>query len=543
MTDSISSFFHRWLEAKGLDMSNKEFVKALELAIFSRHSFYLTGKAGSGKTTFLHHLKELSVKDMVVVAPTGVAAIRAGGKTIHSFFQIDPRKKYFPKDPRLSIKASPESGNRSIYDEFSYSGRKRSVIRNLDILVIDEVSMVRADLLDLIDILLRVFRSKMDQPFGGVQVILIGDPFQLPPIIRGEEEAEMSQYYETPYFFSSNVYQEAQPLHIELKKIYRQKEQAFIDLLNKVRNNLATTQDLEILNATASKYHENLLEEGYILLATHNKDVAEVNEKKLESLTSKLKIYTPEIEGNFPESMHPFEPATLQLKVGAQVMFTRNNTDKGYYNGMIGKITKITKEGVEIKTEESEIICRPETWENVDFQVNETSKEMEEIVLGTFTQYPLKLAWAITVHKSQGLTFEKAVLSINKSFAPGQVYVALSRCTSLEGLVLQHHLQPFAIKTDRNAINFADETSAEESLEDTLSRYRLHEAGRVAMRFFKKRQYGDAEELLMALMEREGVIQHPKFLQFARLYHRLMKGKKYRVVSSLEDKINSLVSL
>lgn len=539
MSDAISSFFLRWLEEKGLDINNKEFIQALELAIFSRQSFYLTGKAGSGKTTFLEQLKKLSVKEMVVVAPTGVAAIRAGGKTIHSFFQINPNKRYLPGDPILRTKASPESGNRNIYQEFSYGTQKRRVIQKLEILVIDEISMVRADILDLIDILLRTYRKKMDMPFGGVQVVLIGDPFQLPPIIKAEEEMLLRQHYESPFFFASYSYREANPIQIELKKIYRQKEEEFIQLLNKVRNKTATLSDLELLHASQTKYHEGLLEEGYILLATHNKEVQEVNEQKLASLDSKLKIFEPEIENNFPPSIYPFDPATLHIKVGAQVMFTRNNVDKGYFNGLIGKVLKIEKEGISIKTEKGEIQCRQEIWQNIDYVFNEEKQELEEIVLGEFRQYPLKLAWAITVHKSQGLTFDKVILSIHKSFAPGQVYVALSRCTSIEGVVLQNPIPTTAIRTDIDAIRFSQNLSTAQEVEATLEKERIKGSGSLALRFFRKRKFREAEELLEAMLTQDDISETPKFRQFARLYPRMMKNKNYRVKADLDRYIRN----
>jgi len=433
-----------------LDPENKEFKYALECVQYTNQLIYLTGKAGTGKTTFLKYLRKVSNKEMVVLAPTGVAAINAKGQTIHSFFQIPP-SLFVPDDRRLTT---------DFYKTFRFDKEKVQIIKRMELLVIDEVSMLRCDLLDVIDIILRNVRKQKGIPFGSVQVLLIGDTFQLPPIANHDERAILNQYYESEFFFSSWVLTQNKLLYIELKKIYRQKEQEFIDILNRIRIGKPDMSDIQLLNSrlqVSADDGENT--ENYIILTTTNEAARIENQKRLDMLESKPIIYTATIIGDFPEKNYPTD-LRLELKVGAQVMFLKNNWEKGYYNGKIGKIVEIKAHDIKVEIENQHgektlVVVEPYIWENVKYTWNEKEKRIEEETTGTFEQYPLKLAWAITVHKSQGMTFEKVIADVGSSFAAGQVYVALSRCTSLNGLMLKSRITPQAIKTDPRVLAFA----------------------------------------------------------------------------------------
>jgi methyl-accepting chemotaxis protein len=438
-----------------LDKKNVEFNNAAEFVRHTDKLVYLTGKAGTGKTTFLKYIKDTTDKNTVVLAPTGVAAINAGGVTIHSFFQI-PFGPFVPNDSRLRTNAMGTENKETIYTTFKYSEDKRNIIENLEVLIIDEISMVRADMLDVIDKILGVFRRKPYLPFGGVQVILIGDTFQLPPIADNDQWRILSQFYKTPFFFSSKVIEQNTPLYIELKKIYRQNEQEFIDLLNRVRVSQVTKNDFVTLNA---KYNPKFSANGndYIILATHNNIVNETNLTKLNQLETELFTYEANITGTFPDKHKPTDHY-LKLKLGAQIMFIKNDTGeyKRYHNGKIGKI-KVLQESsiIVIFDDDSEVEVERAEWNNNKYTYDKKQEKIVEENIGTFEQFPIRLAWAITVHKSQGLTFEKVIADLSRAFAPGQVYVALSRCTSFSGLILKTELNNYAIKTDPRVIEFA----------------------------------------------------------------------------------------
>lgn len=444
---------------------NSQFEQVLNFVNQTNQSIFLTGKAGTGKTTLLKYIKQNTFKQMAVVAPTGVAAINAGGSTIHSFFQ-------FPFTPFLpSLKEDGAINfNHSNLPTLKYNGQRLSIFRNLELLVIDEISMVRADMLDQIDLTLRQVRKKTHLPFGGVQVLLIGDMYQLPPVVQNEEWKILNEIYKSPYFFDSLVIKSNYPVYIELNKIYRQKEQTFVYLLNKVRNNNLDAESLEQLN---SHYKSNITQQDYqtnITLTTHNRKADEINSTALNALPDKQYKFKCSVNGSFNEKNYPADE-TLILKKGTRVMFLKNNTEKNYYNGKIGIVTYINDDKIKVKCEDDsyEIEVTKESWQNVTFQIDKTTKHINEEVVGIFTQYPLRLAWAITIHKSQGLTFSKLIIDAAEAFSAGQVYVALSRCSSLQGLTLSSKIDKNSLLNDAKIVNFANTRQAEEQVETLFS--------------------------------------------------------------------------
>ena len=405
--------------------TNPQLKLASEFVQFTDRNIFLTGKAGTGKTTFLHNLRKTCPKRMVVVAPTGVAAINAGGSTIHSFFQL-------PFGPFVAASLNQNSDKSNHVRKMNRE--KINLIKSLDLLVIDEISMVRADTLDGIDEVLRRYRDR-EKPFGGVQLLMIGDLHQLSPVVKDDDWRILKDYYPNLYFFNSAALRASQPISIELKHIYRQSDTYFIDILNAVRENKINDDILEKLNARYIPNFNPHEDEGYITLSSHNQTANQINDEKLKELKSKAYTFEAEVNGDFPEFLYP-NAYELVFKEGAQVMFVKNdiNREKLYYNGKIGKITKIKDGVVYVKCpgDYQEIGVGKTEWENKKFELNPQTKEIEETKVGSFFQYPIKLAWAITIHKSQGLTFEKAIIDANSSFAHGQVYVALSRCKSFE---------------------------------------------------------------------------------------------------------------
>ncbi len=437
--------------------TNPQLDLAFNFLQFTNQNIFLTGKAGTGKTTFLRNLKKSSPKRMVVVAPTGVAAINAGGVTIHSFFQMSFGPQ-IPVDPNQQrAVAVPSDGNVAAGIK-RFSREKINIMRSLDLLVIDEISMVRADILDGIDEVLRRYKSRY-KPFGGVQLLMIGDLQQLAPVVKDDEWQILKPYYETCFFFSSLALKRSKFIGIELTHIFRQSDQQFIDLLNKVRENRIDENTLRQLNERYIPDFNPDEKEGYITLTTHNYQSQQINDAKLKGLKTKAYQFKAEVDGEFPEYSFPTEQV-LELKVDAQVMFVKNDTssEKRYYNGKIGKITQINDESIEVicPGDYMPIDVEKAEWQNAKYALNETTQEIEEEIIGKFTQFPLKLAWAITIHKSQGLTFEKAIIDARASFAHGQVYVALSRCKTLQGLVLSTPIATHSVKNDTTVIQFTD---------------------------------------------------------------------------------------
>lgn len=420
---------------------NEIFDLAYRFVTETNENIFLTGKAGTGKTTFLKYLKENCSKNIVVAAPTGVAAINAGGVTLHSLFQL-------PFNPFLPTKNHKDE----LLAKIRFNKQRQQLLRKMELLVIDEISMVRCDTMDAIDTILRSVRRNYTIPFGGVQLLCIGDLHQLPPVAQRHEWNILQEYFSSPFFFDSNVIKEQMPLLIELNKVYRQKEDSFVALLNKVRNNKMSVVDFEDLHLRYDPSFRPPLKENYITLTSHNNQADIINNRELQKLSTPSFTYEAIIIDDFPENTYPAE-GSLILKVGAQVMFLKNDvTQKRYFNGKIGVIKSLDEEMIVVECDGLNISVSPETWENTRYVLNRADGKLEQEILGTFTQFPLRLAWAITIHKSQGLTFEKVMIDAGAAFSSGQVYVALSRCTRLDGIVLLSKIPQEAIYSNENVI-------------------------------------------------------------------------------------------
>ena len=424
---------------------------AYEYVQHTNRCIFLTGKAGTGKTTFLRRLKQECPKQLTVVAPTGVAAINAEGVTIHSLFQLPPQV-FLP---------TPEA-RKQLFDEMQMRGQKQRVLRNLELLVIDEVSMVRSDLLDTIDAVLRHIKHRPNHPFGGVQVLFIGDLFQLSPVAREQEWRLMQPYYEGAYFFQAQVFRELHPVYIELDHVFRQTNGDFVEILNQVRNNALTPQSLRVLNTRyLPDFEPSKQSEHYITLSTHNSKVDAINHREMEALSGKAYTYQAKVKDTFPDSMFPMDMA-LTLKVGARVMFIKNDSsqEKLYYNGKLGVVMSLSKDAINVTCEDGTVVdVHTETWENLRYTSDTGSDTIITEVIGTFSHYPLRLAWAITIHKAQGLTFDRVVIDAADAFAAGQVYVALSRCRSLDGVVLHTPIPNRALTNAREVLYFTNNQS------------------------------------------------------------------------------------
>lgn len=510
---------------------NQQAQLAWDIIENTNTNIFLTGKAGTGKTTFLRRLKEESSKRIVVVAPTGIAAINAEGVTIHSFFQLS----FAPFIPDAQYKLKEQ--------QYRFSKQKIRVIQSIDTLVIDEISMVRADLLDAVDNVLRRFR-KNNLPFGGVQMVMIGDLGQLAPVAKDDEWQMLSRYYDTPYFFSSLALKSTRYAIVELKTVYRQSDSHFVELLNRVRDNRADDSVLAALNSRYIPNFQPPVEEGYIRLTTHNFQAQQENDRQLALLPGKPYTYEASITGKYPEMLFPTEQ-TLTLKEGAQVMFVKNDSsaDKAFYNGMLGTVTEINDKNLFVRTKDTGVVIKvePEQWENTRYEINERTNEITEEVEGTFTQLPVKPAWAITVHKSQGLTFDRAIIDVQRAFTHGQTYVALSRCRTLEGLVLSAPLPMSAIIRDGAVDNYVNHAAEHTPTEEQIDLLRRDYYLSVISELFDFRPLMDAFNRMLDLLMGHFRRSYPKLIVEYKARLGVIKTQLYDVAERFKLQYNQIV--
>ncbi|HTB31759.1 MAG TPA: helix-turn-helix domain-containing protein [Bacteroidia bacterium] len=478
----------------------EEFSLAYRFVTETNQNIFLTGKAGTGKTTFLKYLRRNSRKNMVVAAPTGVAAINAGGVTLHSLFQLP----FAPFVPAKDSSHENAVNSHSLLSQIHYHRDKLDMLRKLELLIIDETSMVAAHAVDAIDTILRSVRRRYNEPFGGVQVLFIGDLHQLPPVVKRDEWEFLRNYYASIFFFDSLVLKENIPVMIELKQIFRQQDDAFIEILNGVRNNDLTLDNYELLNSRLKRNFVANEEEGYITLTTHNSQSDAINKGKLQELDGRQITYLAHVDGNFPEHIFPAEQY-LDLKVGAQVMFLKNDTEeRKYFNGKIGTVTYLDDDTIRVKCkgEHYEIEVQKYEWKNMNYTLNQVTRQIEEEELGSFQQYPLRLAWAITIHKSQGLTFDKLIIDAENAFANGQVYVALSRCTTLEGLVLTSPVNQRFLGAHQNLTEWTEKNQNERGLKRRFDEERELFIQKELQNIFSWKNWGyELRELNQAMKE------------------------------------------
>jgi len=522
---------------------NPQLKLAFDFLEYTDRNVFLTGKAGTGKNTFLHGLRKRSMKRMVVVAPTGVAAINAGGVTVHSFFQISFGPQIPTDNNDLINKPAGTQLQNPGAEIKKFNRNKIDLIKALDLLVIDEISMVRADLLDAIDRVLRRFKNRY-KPFGGVQLLMIGDLQQLAPVVKEHEWEILKNYYTTSFFFGSRALQKTNFISIELKHIYRQKDDKFIEILNKIRDNKLDKATMDELNKRYIPGYSSNAEEGYIILTTHNAQAHKINETKLNKLDTKSFSFKATVEGEFPEYSYPTD-FELTLKKGAQVMFVKNDAspEKQYYNGKIGKITEISEGivSVECPGDREPILIQAVEWENMKYSLEEATALVEETIIGKFIQHPLKLAWAITIHKSQGLTFDKAVIDANLAFAHGQVYVALSRCKTLDGMILNSPLSQRGIISDSTISSFNRETEQNQPNEELLNQSKKNYNKILLLELFDFRSIQNQifyfEKILKEHDENVFIDNRDRLFQMGNLF----KKEVTEVSIKFENQVNNLI--
>lgn len=517
-----------------LDTNNKEFQDALQLITHTRQSVFLTGKAGTGKSTFLKYICNHTKKKYVVLAPTGIAAINAGGVTLHSFFKL-PFRPMLPDDPDLSL------SHGRIFEFFKYPKEKRKIIAEVDLIIIDEISMVRADIIDCVDRILRVYSGNMRLPFGGKQLLFVGDVFQLEPVVPSDQKEILSLFYASPFFFSARVFKDINLVPIELQKVYRQTDPVFINVLDRIRNNAARKQELDTLNGRYFPSFEPQNEDMYITLATRRDQVDFINEKKLAELPGEEYVSVGKIEGDFPESSLPTQ-LNLSIKEQAQVIFIDNDYERRWVNGTIGMVSGIDENGNVYVLLESgvEHLVEPTSWRNYKYKYNEKERRIEEEIVGTFEQLPIRLAWAITVHKSQGLTFSRVVVDLTGGvFAGGQTYVALSRCTSLEGLVLKSKISSRDIFIRKEIVEFSQIFNNQALIEKSLKESEAElQYGRAAQGF-RQGNMKEAVEAFAAAVSKRNELDNPMVQRLLRLKLQALNSQKAQI-KVLREELHSL---
>lgn len=517
-----------------LDTNNKEFQDALQLITHTRQSVFLTGKAGTGKSTFLKYICNHTKKKYVVLAPTGIAAINVGGVTLHSFFKL-PFRPMLPDDPDLSL------SHGRIFEFFKYPKEKRKIIAEVDLIIIDEISMVRADIIDCVDRILRVYSGNMRLPFGGKQLLFVGDVFQLEPVVPSDQKEILSLFYASPFFFSARVFKDINLVPIELQKVYRQTDSVFINILDRIRNNAARKQELDTLNGRYFPSFEPQNEDMYITLATRRDQVDFINEKKLAELPGEEYVSVGKIEGDFPESSLPTQ-LNLSIKEQAQVIFIDNDYERRWVNGTIGMVSGIDENGnVYVLLENGvEHLVEPTSWRNYKYKYNEKEKRIEEEIVGTFEQLPIRLAWAITVHKSQGLTFSRVVVDLTGGvFAGGQTYVALSRCTSLEGLVLKSKISSRDIFIRKEIVEFSQIFNNQALIEKSIKESEAElQYGRAAQGF-RQGNMKEAVEAFAAAVSKRNELDNPMVQRLLRLKLQALNSQKAQI-KALREELHSL---